>query len=128
MSSTNIPPASIPKHMASFGGRLKAARLAMFERFGMEVSQQDLADYVGFTRGAISAWEGGKYEPPRETVGELGRVLHVTVPWLREGVGDRSLATDYVRPVKKPPQRGREAAKTGGRAVPRGRAGRRAVK
>lgn len=103
----------------------------MFERFGLEVSQQDLADYVGFTRGAISAWEGGKYEPPRETVGELGRVLHVTVPWLREGVGDRLLATAYVQPVKKVPQRGRGAARSGSRAVPRGRTakgGSRAVK
>jgi DNA-binding XRE family transcriptional regulator len=73
------------KHLDSFAGRLKAARNAMFERVGRDMTQSALADKAGVTRATVSGWESGLYEPPRRMMQKLADILGVTSVWLDYG-------------------------------------------
>lgn len=105
--------AGMEPQLSTFGGRLRAARQAMWERFGLDMNQTDLARHAGdVTRATVSDWERGAYEPGRETVARLAAVLGVTVAWLREGAGERySGAAPRLReaPKKARPTRKRRA-------------------
>lgn len=92
------------KHLARFAGRLKAARLAMFERFGeREWSQTDLAEAVGVERASVSGWERGEYEPAQPVKERLAGVLRVTPGWLLLGLEPRY----PVKPLKITKEEGR---------------------
>jgi transcriptional regulator with XRE-family HTH domain len=58
------------------GSRIRAARSAR------GLSQEQLAELIGKTKGAVSQWEQGTTTPRRELIDPLARHLGVTVSWL----------------------------------------------
>lgn len=69
--------------MASFGKRMQEARK------NLGLNQQELADQIGVTRGAISQWETGRMKPSEKNLRLLEAYLGDFVPepigdWLRE--------------------------------------------
>lgn len=46
------------------------------------VSQQELADFVGLSRGAISSLERGLYPPKDSDIQKIAKALSVTVDYL----------------------------------------------
>jgi DNA-binding XRE family transcriptional regulator len=73
-------------YLDTFGKRVKAARVALFEREGRELSQEVLGQLVGVSKGSISAYETGVSEPEKlEIVARLARALGVTGGWLAFG-------------------------------------------
>tara|TARA_Y100000310_G_scaffold317015_1_gene369432 strand:- start:216 stop:428 length:213 start_codon:yes stop_codon:yes gene_type:complete len=58
------------------------ARLVMDER---EITQQDIADALGVTRGAVGHWLCGRREPTLSQFLELSDALDVSAGWLLAG-------------------------------------------
>ena len=58
------------------------ARLVMDER---DITQQDIADALGVTRGAVGHWLCGRSEPTRSQFVELSDALDVSAGWLLAG-------------------------------------------
>jgi transcriptional regulator with XRE-family HTH domain len=54
-------------------------------REGLQLSQEELAEKMGVSRGAVSAWETGTNTPRGKRLKKLGSVLGVTVPELMAG-------------------------------------------
>lgn len=46
------------------------------------LSQQELGDRVGVTRGVIANWESDNYEPSASTLRRVSEALDVTTDWL----------------------------------------------
>lgn len=65
--------------MNSIGDRIRSSRMAG------KMSMQELADVLGKSKGNISEYEKGKYEPSAQTVIALSRVFHVSADWLLTG-------------------------------------------
>ena len=63
--------------MSTVGGRIQAARLAK------GLTQQQVADLVGVSKGAISQWESGKIEDLKaDNILKLADVLEVSARWI----------------------------------------------
>lgn len=73
--------------VARFGAMVRAARLAL------GLSQEELGRRVGVVASAISRYEAGTMEPPRETVNRLIKVLN-----LDEAEALRALGYELSRP------------------------------
>ena len=58
------------------------ARLVMDER---DITQQDIADALGVTRGAVGHWLCGSREPTLSQFVELSDALDVSAGWLLAG-------------------------------------------
>jgi transcriptional regulator with XRE-family HTH domain len=67
------------------GSRLRAARLAAYERIGRQISQAELAELMDLTRSAISGYEADVYTPSVAMVEALAKQLGVTAAWLAYG-------------------------------------------
>lgn len=66
--------------MTTFGARLRAARLAN------GYTQDDLADQLGVTKSAVSAWENDRETPAFDKLGSLHRVLRQSMDHLLFGI------------------------------------------
>jgi len=68
--------------------RLKEARAAAKPW----LSQRDLADKLGVTGAAVSAWEAGVSVPRSDLLPQIARVLGVTVQYLVSGSESKEAA------------------------------------
>jgi transcriptional regulator with XRE-family HTH domain len=53
----------------------------------MGLSQTDLAERIGVSRGAVGQWESGLSEPSNANMRRAADALAVTVDWLASGRG-----------------------------------------
>ncbi|GEM_PF-139536 len=65
--------------MQSIGERIR------FKRTTYKMSMQALADILGKSKGNISEYEKGKYEPSAQTIIALSRIFNVSTDWLLTG-------------------------------------------
>ena len=72
---------------ASLGKRIELARV------NADMRQQDLAEIVGVSRGAITQWETGRTEPSASKMFAIARATNQPLDWFAEG-----LDSDMVRP------------------------------
>lgn len=63
----------------------KRIRLARQMR---RMSQTELADRIGYTSKAVSAWERGVNTPTGDAIRELCRALGISADWLLDVKGD----------------------------------------
>ena len=68
--------------MSGFGKRLKEARLAAGLKQGV------VAKFLGLSQTALSDYEHGKRNPPRETIAILAERYKVNLNWLITGEGE----------------------------------------
>jgi transcriptional regulator with XRE-family HTH domain len=73
------------EHLGSFGKRLRAARLAGYERGGREIRQTDIAELLDVRGATVSTWEGDQYVPTIDVISRLADILGVTPGWLAFG-------------------------------------------
>lgn len=73
------------EHLGSFGKRLRAARRAMGEIRGEEMTQAQLGAALGLSDAAISAWENGATPPSTDVAERAAAELGVTPGWLAFG-------------------------------------------
>lgn len=52
------------------------------------ITQAQLAEMIGVTQGAVSAWETGRWEPTLATIRKASNVLNCTVDELIGGTND----------------------------------------
>lgn len=64
------------------GDRLRAVREQM------QISQDDLADRLGFGQSQMNKYENGKADPSAEVVARMSRELGVTADWLLDLVDE----------------------------------------
>lgn len=57
-------------------------------RKALELTQQEFADRLGVTRGAVSNWDLGHSEPSDSAVSLICREFSVREAWLRTGEGE----------------------------------------
>lgn len=50
------------------------------------MTQQQLADAVGKTRGAVAQWEAGEVQPRRKTLEAIAEATGTSITWLERGV------------------------------------------
>lgn len=74
-------PLSTPR-LDTFAARLRFARRSVERSLDKELSGKELADRVGVTKAAYSAWERGGGEPGRENLEALAGALGVDPGWL----------------------------------------------
>lgn len=67
------------------GKRMAQAR----ERRGL--TQEDIADELSVSNGAVGQWETGMSYPTRENEAALAKLLEVSVSWIRSGRDDNPL-------------------------------------
>lgn len=65
--------------MTNFGANLKAARLSA------NVTQQQMADQFGITRGAVAQWEAGTIYPDASRLGAIAEYLDCSLDVLFRG-------------------------------------------
>ncbi|QHQ59616.1 helix-turn-helix domain-containing protein [Anaerocolumna sedimenticola] len=65
--------------MQTIGERIR------YERMTHKMSMQALANVLGKSKGNISEYEKGKYEPSAQTVIALSRIFNVSADWLLTG-------------------------------------------
>ncbi|WMJ86254.1 helix-turn-helix domain-containing protein [Anaerocolumna sp. MB42-C2] len=65
--------------MQTIGERIR------YKRMTYKMSMQALADALGKSKGNISEYEKGKYEPSAQTVIALSRIFQVSTDWLLTG-------------------------------------------
>ena len=65
--------------MQTIGERIR------YKRIAHKMSMQALADALGKSKGNISEYEKGKYEPSAQTVLALSRTFNVSTDWLLTG-------------------------------------------
>ncbi len=65
--------------MQTIGDRIRSKRITH------KMSMQVLADALGKSKGNISEYEKGKYEPSAQTVIALSRIFQVSTDWLLTG-------------------------------------------
>lgn len=59
-----------------------------------KMTQQQLADAVGKTRGAVAQWEKGDVVPRRSTLESIAKATKVSIQWLERG-GEGSMWADF---------------------------------
>lgn len=59
----------------SIGGQIRHARMRLAVRLGRRVSQADLAEMIGRSRGAVNSWERGRRIPDEYDRAALEKVL-----------------------------------------------------
>lgn len=62
--------------VSDFKSRLKEA----FKLRG--IKQSDIVKDLGYSKGTVSTWVSGPYEPRRERIRDLAAYLKVSMPWL----------------------------------------------
>lgn len=65
--------------MNSIGDRIRSKRIAN------KMSMQELGNILGKSKGNISEYEKGKYEPSAQTIIALSRVFKVSADWILIG-------------------------------------------
>lgn len=65
--------------MRTIGERIKALRKRE------NLSGQELAEIIGKSKGNISGYENGKFEPSAQTITALCRYFHISADWLLFG-------------------------------------------
>ena len=65
-------------------------------RTELGISQYQLADVIGVTRGACGHWERGVAAPSMEKIGRLAHYFDVSVDWLATGRGPKRLQGEDV--------------------------------
>lgn len=68
----------------TLGKRIKAAR----ERLVPKLTQKDIADELGISDKAVSAWERDGTVPEPDKIPKLRKLLKVPYAWLMEGTGE----------------------------------------
>jgi len=58
----------------------------------MEMTQEELANKMGLTRGAVTHYLGGRRIPPLKQFQKLAQILKVDPAWLQFGVGKESIS------------------------------------
>lgn len=53
-----------------------------------EVGVQEVADYLGVTRGTVGTWINGRIEPSVQTLRLVAMRCGVSYEWLRDGIGE----------------------------------------
>lgn len=69
------------------------------KRMTHKMSMQALADALGKSKGNISEYEKGKYEPSAQTVIALSRIFHVSTDWLLTGEEYMNNFSDRIAPL-----------------------------
>lgn len=92
--------------MSSFGDRLRVARAAQ------AMTQDELADALGVTKSAVSAWENDRELPGFERLGALREQLHVSLDELvcgtANGANGAGHVADGVGPYRADPRLNRD--------------------
>lgn len=57
-------------------------------RTAAKMTQQQLADAVGKTRGAVAQWESGEVQPRKATLEAIAKATDVSIWWLERGLED----------------------------------------
>lgn len=57
-------------------------------RKALDLTQQQFADRLGITRGAVSNWDFGRSDPSDSAISLICRVFNVREAWLRDGEGE----------------------------------------
>lgn len=60
-------------------------KLIKSARRSLDMTQDELAEKIGVTRGAVSSWETGAYEPSNHTTKLIAEALNVSVAYLLGG-------------------------------------------
>lgn len=66
--------------MSTIGERIKQLRTSK------KLSQQDLANLVGKSKGNISGYENDKFEPSAQTIISISKYFNVSTDWILTGV------------------------------------------
>lgn len=109
------------EHLDTIGSRIRAARRALYERTGTDLSQVALSRLVGLTKGAVNNYEAGSSTPDVAMVERLAGVLGVTPGWLAFGQEPRYPSTGSEAGLKKTvsrkvdPEKEKPTSKTGRR-------------
>lgn len=82
------------KSLIEFGARLRMAREEK------KISQMQLADMIGTTKSAISAYENGMTNPGLNIFIEMARTLGVSMQWLGTGKESIELGEDAEKAQK----------------------------
>ena len=57
-------------------------------RKALDLTQQQFADRLGITRGAVSNWDFGRSDPSDSAISLICREFNVREAWLRDGEGE----------------------------------------
>lgn len=57
-------------------------------RKALDLTQQQFADRLGITRGAVSNWDFGRSDPSDSAISLICREFNVREAWLRDGAGE----------------------------------------
>ncbi|MHB9105797.1 MAG: LexA family protein [Armatimonadota bacterium] len=72
-------------------------------RVSARMTQEELADRVGYTRQLISLWEKGTASPDVDTLSKLAEIYRVTVDYLLGRQEVTPVIVEQAAPVKAPP-------------------------
>jgi transcriptional regulator with XRE-family HTH domain len=63
------------------------------------LTQEELADAVGKTRGAVAQWESGEVRPRHTTLLAIAKATAKPFKWLESGIGDDSIGLKVIGEV-----------------------------
>lgn len=69
----------MPIDKVAVGERLQQAR------GNVNLSQEDVANYIGASIDSVSKWERGLHQPRAHVMGKLSAILHVSEEWILHG-------------------------------------------
>lgn len=84
--------------MDTFKDRLKQLRNEK------NLTQEELAKYIGTTRATLASWETGRREPDMETLRKLSDYFNVTLDWLMGNTDIRNQADEITQAVEDDPE------------------------
>ncbi|WP_434565126.1 helix-turn-helix domain-containing protein [Thermoanaerobacterium thermosaccharolyticum] len=84
--------------MDTFKDRLKQLRNEK------NLTQEELAKYIGTTRATLASWETGRREPDMETLRKLSDYFNVTLDWLMGNTDIRNQAGEITDAVSDDPE------------------------
>jgi transcriptional regulator with XRE-family HTH domain len=73
-----------------------------------DVSQTDLAQWIGVTQGSVGHWETDRRRPDADSYSALARILGVRLDWFMRDLGPM-YEGDASRPSVQPPPKPKEA-------------------
>lgn len=71
-----------------YGCGMSLNRRIFKARTDAKMTQQQLAEAVGKTRGAVAQWESGEVHPRKSTLEAIAKATDVSVWWLERGLDD----------------------------------------
>lgn len=84
--------------MDTFKDRLKQLRNEK------NLTQEELAKYIGTTRATLASWETGRREPDMETLRKLSDYFNVTLDWLIGNTDIRNQADEITDAISDDPE------------------------